>query len=89
MQVFSMFSPDTVHQRPVRETTSHAMVSMAATMKSRLAKLSESNLIGLTVGCEPDCGSVGTCGDLSRRPWALSLSECGFPGEEEALQLWP
>ena len=40
--------------------------------------------------CEPDHGSLGTCGgDLGRGPWPLSLAECGFPGGEEALQLWP
>lgn len=36
--------------------------------------------------CEPDCGAVGTCGVLGRGPCLLSLSECGFPGEE-ALHL--
>jgi len=47
MDVLSIFSSDAVHQRAVRETTSYAMVSVAATRKSRLAKLSRANLIGL------------------------------------------
>jgi hypothetical protein len=45
-QVLSIFSSD-VHQRAERETTSHAIVIVAATRKNRLAKQSESNLIGL------------------------------------------
>lgn len=48
LQILSIFFSDAVHQRAVRETTSHAMVIVAATRKSRLAKLSESNLIGLS-----------------------------------------
>lgn len=47
LDVFSIFSSDAVHQRAVRETTSYAMVSVSATRKSRLTKLSRSNLIGL------------------------------------------
>lgn len=49
LQILSMFCSDGVHQRAVRKTISHAMVTVAATGKSRLAKLSESSLIGL--GC--------------------------------------
>lgn len=37
---------------------------------------------------EPEDGSVGPCGDLGSGYWPLSLAECGFPGEGEALLPW-
>ena len=47
LQVPSKFSSDAVHQLAVREKTNHATVIVAATRKNKLAKQSESNLIGL------------------------------------------
>lgn len=47
MGVSSIFFSDTVHQRAVREATSHAMMIAAATGKSRSTNLSVPNLIGL------------------------------------------
>ena len=36
---------------------------------------------------ELDCLSFGTCGDLGKEPWPLSLPECGFPGGTAALAI--
>lgn len=47
MGVSSIFFSDTVHQRAVREATSHARMIAAATGKSRSTNLSVPNLIGL------------------------------------------
>lgn len=84
LHVYSIFSSDAVHRRALRETTSHCMVIVAATGKSMLAKLSESNLTGnqtvvLLIQVVSLTESLGI--------WAcLSM---GCPGVEELLQLWP
>jgi hypothetical protein len=47
LQVPSKFSSDAVHQLAVRETINLAIMIVTATRKNRLAKQSESSLIGL------------------------------------------
>lgn len=57
------------------------------TRKSRLALLSESQLLGLGWTMNQTV-SLDICGDLGCGPWPLSFPEYWFPGKREALQPW-
>lgn len=52
-----------------------------------MAKLLESKLLGRG-WTDAECGSVDTYDSLGRGPLPLSLTQFGFYGEEETLQLW-